>query len=161
MKSNLANALSFIFKDEGGFAQRATEPGGAVNMGVSMAAFAAWRTSQKKPRPSIADLKAMTQAEATMIYETNYAAHIGFNGLPPGLDYAALDAAVNEGVGAAQGLLTITLPLANNVKARIQAISGIRLLVKEARPEWAQFGPGWTKRIGVNVISRANAMVSK
>ena len=73
------------------------------------------------------------------------------------LDYAALDAAVNEGVEAARAFLLVTTPI-KDVKARIQALSDLRLAVKKARPEWAQFGPGWTARIGERVVARANAL---
>jgi len=64
---------------------------------------------------------------------------------------------VNEGVDGAKALLTVSTPIKDR-KARIQAISDIRLLVKKARPEWRQFGPGWTARIGERVIQRANAL---
>ena len=158
MKANLDKAIGYLLEDEGGYAERATEPGGAVNMGVSFATFVSWRASEKKPKPTFADLKAMTVAEATAIYTALYATPIGFNALAGGLDYAALDAAVNEGLHGALGLLSITSPL-KDMKTRIGAISDVRLLVKKLRPEWAKDGPGWTARIGGRVVSRASAMV--
>ena len=154
MKANLDKAIAFILEDEGGYAKRANEPGGAVNMGVSMTALTSWRLVHNRPRPSFVDLHALTKDEAEAIYTTNYALPIHFETLPAGLDYAALDAAVNEGVEAARAFLLVTTPI-KDVKARIQALSDLRLAVKKARPEWAQFGPGWTARIGDRVVQRA------
>ena len=154
MRVNLEKALGFILEDEGGYAERPTEPGGAVNFGISMTTFSSWRSMHSRPRPAFADLKAMSKDEAIAIYTMNYALPLHFENIPAGLDYAALDAAVNEGVDAARGLLTVTTPL-RDMKARIQAISDIRLTVKKARPEWTKFGPGWTARINDRVVKRA------
>jgi lysozyme family protein len=106
VQENLDKALGFIFISEGGFAIRETEPGGAVNMGISMLTFAAWWAPHIV---SISDLKAMTIGEATNIYQTVYANHIDFAKWPSGLDYCVLDASVNEGVAAALLFLSVAL----------------------------------------------------
>jgi lysozyme family protein len=178
VQANLAKALGYIFISEGGFAKRATEPGGAVNMGVSMQTFATFMAPAKV---AIADLKNMSIATATTIYQTLYAGHIDFADLPSGLDYCVLDAAVNEGVAASlifeslalgvppyvgapldfstclanvakihfAGLKMQMLPLAvrADLAAVINAICDSRLAEKKKRPQWPQFGAGWTNRI--------------
>jgi lysozyme family protein len=106
MQANLAKSLGLIFVSEGGFAIRSTEPGGAVNMGISMATYAAWRAPK---RVTIADLQAMTIGEATEIYTAIYAGHIDFDQMPSGVDYCSLDAAVNEGIGAELIFLSLAL----------------------------------------------------
>lgn len=159
MRANRDVAIGHILDDEGGWAERATEPGGAVNFGVSMTAFMGWRGKQRQPIPSMADLKAMDRSEAVAFY--GYIADaLGFDGLMSGVDYAALDAAVNEGGEGAKALLLLTKPL-TDPKDRIAAISDIRLAVKRRRPEWAKFGPGWSARIGERVPARAIAMMEK
>jgi lysozyme family protein len=148
VRENLDAALDLILKAEGGFAQRGNEPGGAVNMGVSMTAYATWRKQNGDPAPTIDDLKAMPVAEAKAIYTADYAAPIRFDQLPAGLDYAALDAAVNEGVGWTKRFLAKPHP------APIAAMCDQRLAGKKARPEWTRFGKGWTSRIeGVRKIA--------
>jgi lysozyme family protein len=175
MQANLSKALGWIFISEGGFAVRETEPGGAVNMGVSMQTFAKWRYPQAV---TIADLKQLTVAEATQIYNSMYASHINFAQLPSGLDYCVLDAAVNEGVAASIIFLSLGLqsppvtvsnqvmaaavastnltslkaelmPLipAANLTTVINSICDNRLTAKRQRAQWPQFGLGWTNRV--------------
>jgi lysozyme family protein len=98
MKGNFDTAIAFVLKDEGGYDERDTEGGGAVNMGVTFAVFKAWRITNKKPEPTFADLKAMDVDEAKKIYAAQYAKGIWFDDLPAGVDYVSLDAAVNGGV---------------------------------------------------------------
>jgi len=179
MQANLAKALGFIFVSEGGFALRDTEPGGAVNMGVSMKTYALWSTPKAV---TIADLRAMTVDEATAIYTAIYAGQIDFSQLPIGLDYCVLDAAVNEGIAAALLFLSVALsynpigiaaPVYADLLANVSSISlsqlrtkllqmiaagaalptlinsicDNRLAEKRKRPQWPQFGLGWTNRV--------------
>ncbi len=114
MLSNLDASLDYILQDEGGWVLKPS--GAAGNFGIGMATLITWRAMQKKPHPSLDDLKNLSVAEAKAIYGSSlYAGHIGFADLPVGLDYAALDAAVNEGSGVgtpekpgAQRLLSMT-----------------------------------------------------
>ena len=99
MQANLSKSLGSIFISPGGFAVRDTQPGGAVNMGVSMATYAAWKAPVAV---TVADLQAMTVDEATAIYSSIYAGHVDFAQMPSGLDYCVLDAAVNEGTPASR-----------------------------------------------------------
>src|SRR5882757_9614145 len=98
MKSNELAALDFVLKDEGGYAERPEEGGGAVNKGVTFTVFKAWRLKQNKPEPTWADLKAMTVEEAGQIYAAQFFEGVHFDDLPAGIDYCVLDAAVNGGV---------------------------------------------------------------
>jgi lysozyme family protein len=159
MRVNLDRAIKFILADEGGYAERPGEPGGAVHMGISMRTLSDWRAMHDRPRPSFADLKAMSEDEAAAIYSMNYALPLHFETMPAGLDYAILDAAVNEGVEGARGLLAVTTRV-RDVAARIKTISTIRLVVKQQLPSWEVNGKGWTARIGERVVQRATAMVN-
>ncbi len=89
--------------DEGGFAKRAAEPGGAVHKGISLQVFQEWRKKQNPQAPlaTIDDLRALSDLEAIAIYSTMYATPMRFNSHPAGLDYALLDTAVMEGVRGA------------------------------------------------------------
>ena len=103
------DAMAFVFKDEGGFAIRNTEGGGAVNMGVALTVFAQWRTKQGKPYPTIPDLERMTAYEAKMIYRALFADTIRFDDLPVGVGYLVLDSAVNNGITGAMRILARAL----------------------------------------------------
>lgn len=105
MKQNAHASLTLVLKDEGGYAERNTEGGGAVNMGVTFSTFKAWRKLANKAEPTFADLKAMPVDEAKAIYRAQYMNPTGFDDLPVGVDYVVFDAAVNGGVTGSIKLL--------------------------------------------------------
>lgn len=111
MKANVPTVMDWVLKHEGGYAERAVEGGGAVNMGVTFTVFKAWRLLKGQPEPTFADLKAMTREEAIAIYEAQYLAAIHFNDLPSGVDYCVYDASVLGGATGALKLLQGTLGL--------------------------------------------------
>lgn len=111
MKENLARVLEWVFKDEGGYAEREEEGGGAVNMGITYSVFKAWRLLHGKPEPTWEDLKNMPKAEATEIYHEQYLEDIHFDDLPAGVDYAVYDASVNGGVTGSIKILQEALGL--------------------------------------------------
>ena len=102
-------AMIYVFNDEGGFAARPTEGGGAVNMGITYTVFCAWRAKQGKPKPTFADLHAMSKDEASAIYRAKFANVIRFDELPRGVGYVVLDSAVNNGVSGAMRVLANAL----------------------------------------------------
>ncbi len=107
MEENLKRSVELVLMDEGGFAERAAEPGGAVNKGISLLVFQEWRKKQN-PHSFLAgidDLRAMSTIEAMAIYGEKYATPMRFNSHPIGLDYLLLDTAVMEGVRGAIMLL--------------------------------------------------------
>jgi lysozyme family protein len=111
VKINAEAALAFVLKDEGGYAERNTEGGGAVNMGITFQTFAVWRKLKNMLDPTFADLKAMPVAEAKAIYAAQYMQPTGFDDLPIGVDYVVFDAAVNGGVTGSIKLLQQALGL--------------------------------------------------
>lgn len=52
MKLNSEASLAYVLKDEGGYAERNTEGGGAVNRGITHSTFVAWRAKNKQPAAS-------------------------------------------------------------------------------------------------------------
>jgi len=150
VKKNLATALGFVLNDEGGFAIRDAEPGGAVNKGVSFLVFTEWRKRNGQPPPQFDDLRDITTEEAMAIYETLYAKPIGFDDLPAGLDYAMLNAAVMEGVNGAKKLLDRSGP------------DPMMLLLAQAAKKMrsksvTKFGGGWGDRL-LRVANRVGEM---
>lgn len=117
----LDTALALILHDEGGYAERAMEGGGAVNMGITFTVFVAWRLAHGKPHPTFADLKAMPVAEAKAIYAAEFAAPVQFDRMPIGTGYVILDSAVNNGKGGCQK--TIEMAVGQPVDGKFDAVS--------------------------------------
>lgn len=186
MQDNLAKALSYVFSDEGGFAIRADEGGGAVNKGITFAVFAAWRKIHKQPVPTFDDLKNISTDEASAIYVAQYAEPLAFSYMPAGLDYALLNTGVMQGVTGAIELLQQALMVKvdghlglvtwNAVKSHapdlvVPALLRLQLALKKANPHWFDhvdaetgkttkgFGPGWTARL-MRVETHAMAMMT-
>lgn len=171
---DLAKALDYIFEDEGGYAERAGEPGGAVNMGVSFETFATWRDLHDKPRPTFADLRAIPRSEASDIYRAQYADPIRFAELQAGVGYVMLDAAVTLGVTGAIKMLQRVLGVDADGHFGIQTMGAIRLKpdqqalitalcddwlhTKKGSLGWRHYGGGWTNR-NTRVRQRAGEMV--
>ncbi|HVC59080.1 MAG TPA: glycosyl hydrolase 108 family protein [Acetobacteraceae bacterium] len=94
MESNFRRCLTFVFAREGGYSDDPRDPGGATNLGITIATLGAWRGHPVTPQ----DVRALRKADAARIYHAMYwqAAYCGE--LPSGVDLLVFDAAVNLGV---------------------------------------------------------------
>lgn len=93
-RETLSTALELMFGHEGGYVNSSTDRGGPTKYGVTHKTLAAHRGVKSV---TAEDVKAMTLAEATAIYQRSYWAQSGGDVLPAGLDYAAFDFGVNSG----------------------------------------------------------------
>jgi lysozyme family protein len=172
VQKNLERSLSAILGDEGGFALRASEPGGSVNKGISMLVFEEWRLKQKLPPPSIDELRKLTTAEASAIYTERYWKPLHGDELPSGVDYALLNTAVMEGVVGSVTLLQHALgtgitghyndgtwaALMRTEPHLLIAQLIVQHLNKKLHSLYAgRFGIGWSDRI-IRVFNRASEM---
>ncbi len=154
--SNFARSLDLVLQYEGGYSNNSADPGGPTNMGITIATLRAWRGRHV----DINDVKNLTKAEAGQIYRKNYWGH--GDELPPGLDFAVFDFAVNSGPGTATKYLQKVLgvpadgaigpvTLAAAAKAdpalAINKLMDARLDYLEGLRTWPSFGRGWTARI--------------
>ena len=168
MKSNTPQVMDWIFLHEGGYAERDSEPGGAVNMGISFTAFKDWWHGTKRAgEPGWADLRALSREQAESIYHGWFFAPLRFDQLPGGVDYAFIDFAVNSGVGGSirstqrQMGFTVSGRMNTNagdgpffwaVRARpdrevIDAICEARLTLMMSSRKWPRFRENWTRRV--------------
>lgn len=186
MQADLHPALAYVFADEGGYAERADEGGGAVNKGITFAVFVAWRKIHNQPVPTFEDLKNISDDEASAIYVAQYAEPLAFSYMPAGLDYCLLNTGVMQGVTGAIELLQQALMVKvdghlglvtwNAVKSHaphlvVPAVLRLQLNLKKANPHWFDhtdaetgktvkgFGPGWTARL-MRVETRAMSMIA-
>ena len=150
-------------KHEGGFANHPGHPGGATNRGVPIGTWRKHGIDKDGDGDSdIADLRALTEADAVAVFKRFYADAVQADLLPIGLDYAMTDFAVNSGPGrAAQhlqrilgveadghiGPKTIAALAGTSAPALINALCDSRMRFLRALPTWPDFGRGWTARV--------------
>lgn len=124
MKSNFQKVMPYIFSEEGGYADNPADPGGATNMGITIATLSAWDGHQVSPE----DVKEMTPATATQIYQAQFWNKIDGDNLPSGLDYALFDFSVNSGPARAARMLQgiLGLPEDGIIGAQTVAAANMR-----------------------------------
>jgi lysozyme family protein len=178
MKSNYDIIMDHVFVSEGGYAERDSEPGGAVNMGISFAAYRDWWAREKMPgSPTWEHLKGLTRDRAEHIYKTWFFDPVHFGQLPAGVDYAMVDFAVNSGVGGAIRAVQryMKFPVTGRIDTNktdaaffwalrsrparqvIDDICEARLLLMVSSRKWERFKNNWTKRLAL-VKQRADRM---
>lgn len=101
MEANFKNCVAYVLQREGGFVNDPADPGGATNLGITIAVLKAWRGRAV----SVADIKNLSKAEAEKIYHARYWKAAWCDALPAGVDLLVFDAAVNSGVTPALSAL--------------------------------------------------------
>lgn len=154
--------LDEVLRHEGGYADHPSDPGGATNLGITHKTLARWR--QISPWWSLpkAAVQALTRAEAAKIYRASYWDRCKAGQLPPGLDLALFDFAVNSGPDRAIrslqaelgvvadgqiGPLTLGAVSARQTGQLINALCDRRLAFLSRLSTFATFGKGWTNRV--------------
>lgn len=150
-------ALALVLELEGGYVDHPEDPGGATNLGITRATLA-----KARGRPvTKAEVKVLARGEAGRIYRRLYWNPVRADDLPPGLDLAVFDFAVNSGPGRAirslQAVLgvvpdgqfgpaTLAAASAASRADAIRALTRERLCFLRALATWPAFGRGWTSR---------------
>lgn len=156
--------IELVLAHEGGYVAHPKDPGGATNMGITLATLSNWRALPQTP----ADVQDLTRLEAKQIYMAYYWNPIRGDDLPVGVDYMAFDFAVNGGVSrsakflqecvgteqdGAIGPLTVQACTAIAPVAIVRAFHDVKMaFYREARhpktktPLWPTFGKGWSRR---------------
>lgn len=158
-KQNYDFALNGLLKDEGGYTNHPSDPGGPTNFGITLADYKKYINKNG----TAADVKDMTVAQAKSIYRKRYWDALDCDNLPSGVDYAIFDYGVNSGVGRARKINARFASITDNVK-RINAICDERMAFLRGLRTFPVFGRGWTTRVaGVrkNSIKMANTTPTK
>lgn len=161
--SRLDVALPFVLRWEGGLVDHPDDPGGRTNRGVTQAVYDAWRAGRGLPQR---DVKGIEDGEVQSLYETGYWIPPRCPVLPPELDLAQFDTAVNMGVRRAVRLLQTALGCAvdgvfGDETERAVAGSDLGAVLKcycdaredyyrrlvAAKPRMAVFLKGWLNRL--------------
>ena len=153
-------ALSRLLKDEGGYTDHPSDPGGPTNFGITLAdARRYWKGNAMAD-----DVRAMPQSVARKIYRERYWNALRCDELPAGIDYAVFDYGVNSGIGRAGKVLRRVLTLSDRASAVsddviaaargaaardvVIAICAERLAFLKSLKTFPVFGRGWTARVG-------------
>lgn len=167
MQASYDASLSRLLKDEGGYTNHPSDPGGPTNWGITLAdARMYW-----KPSATAADVKAMPLSVAKQIYAKRYWDAQRCNDLPAGVDYAIFDYGVNSGIGRSGKVLRRCLGLSDKTSAVTQEVVDAarkvdpaklcnmiwseRLAFLKSLKTWPTFGKGWGARVaGGKVFSQ-------
>lgn len=163
-------ALTRLLKDEGGYTDHPSDPGGPTNFGITLNdARRYW-----KGNATADDVRALPQSVARRIYRERYWNALRCDELPAGVDYAVFDYGVNSGIGRAGKVLRRVLKLSDRTSvvsdeviagARESAADGLviaicaeRIAFLKSLKTFPVFGRGWTARVnGVRAAALAMA----
>lgn len=170
MKENFDKALIAVLKEEGGYVNHPDDPGGATNRGITIAVYRKWIDKDA----TVDDLKKISDTTVAHIYRKHYWNAVCGDDLPPGVDYAVFDFAVNSGVVRASKFLQAILQIPQDGKigpitvaaanegvsdALVNQYCDRRLAFLKNLRTWATFGRGWSRRVA-NVRALALGMVA-
>jgi lysozyme family protein len=157
MKRNFDHCLEMLLKHEGGFVNHPKDPGGATNLGVTLATYEQWVGRDV----TVDEMKTLTVADVAPIYKERYWDAVRGDDLPSGVDWAVFDWAVNSGprraakalqkaVAAAQdgaiGPMTLRAVANHDASDLIHSIHDQRQKFYESLGTFDTFGKGWTRR---------------
>lgn len=158
MEGNFRKALPLVLKHEGGFVNHPRDPGGATNKGITLANYRRY----VKLDGTVEDLKAIRPEEVERVYKLFYWNAVKGDLLPPGVDYAVFDFAVNSGPGrairflqrvagvtqdGALGPATLAAVSAMPPESVVSRLCDARLSFLQGLETWSTFGKGWGSRV--------------
>ena len=161
MADDFDTCLAFTLREEGGFVDDPEDPGGATNMGITLATLRTWTDD---PAIGVAQVRAITLKTAEAIYGALYWNPIRGDALPRGVDLSVFDFGVNAGPRRSAILLQEalgfqgdeidgcigpqTLAAAGKADARllVQNLASRQSAYYRTLPDFADFGAGWLAR---------------
>jgi len=161
MEDDFVTCLAFTLRAEGGYVDNPDDPGGATNMGITLATYRTWSDD---PAAGIPQIKDMTTRVARAIYRALYWNPLRADALPAGVDLSVFDFGVNAGTWRSGRLLQRalgftgdavdgcigpeTLSAAGKADARtlIESLSSRQADYYRSLAEFPIFGQGWLNR---------------
>jgi lysozyme family protein len=102
MADTFDTCLAFTLREEGGYVDNPADPGGATNMGITLATYRGWSDN---PDLGAAQVQDMTRRTAEAIYRSSYWNPLRADALPQGVDLSVFDMSVNAGIWRSARLL--------------------------------------------------------
>jgi len=162
--------VAIVLKHEGGFVEHPRDPGGATKYGITLRTLREWRGDDTLTADHV---RALTEAEAREIYLARYWNPIRGDDLPPGVDLAVFDYAVNSGVRRAArelqavvgvpqdgaiGRVTLAAVRERNATDIIVDLCDRRRAFLRTLKTFDAFGRGWLRRVAaIEEAARARA----
>jgi lysozyme family protein len=141
MRQTFDQFLPQLLKHEGGYVDHPRDPGGATNLGVTLATLSRWRG-----RPvSKAEVRALQKDEAGQIYRDWYWNKIDADSMLAGPDAALFDVAVNSGPGRAKSWAPLTV--GKDAVVAVKAVCARRRAFFRSLRTFDVFGKGWMRRV--------------
>ena len=153
--------LAFTLREEGGYVDDPADPGGATNMGITLATYREW---SDEPNLGDAQVEDMTLKTARAIYRSLYWNPLRADALPPGVDLSVFDMGVNTGIWCSAKLLQQalgftgdevdgsigpdTLAAADRFDARtlVNNLADRQVAYYRSLADFPTFGTGWLNR---------------
>lgn len=158
--ANFDQSFKLVLKNEGGYVNNKHDPGGETNYGITRRVYDAYRIARHLNTQSV---RYISMPEVSEIFRLQYWDACKCDALPPGVDYAVYDYAVNSGcVRAAKGLQraiptepvdghiglgTIAAAKAASPGAVVLRLCTARLGFLHSLGTWKFFGKGWANRM--------------
>jgi len=165
--------LPLILHHEGGYVDDPKDPGGATNLGVTLATARAFGLDLDHDGDvDKADVRALKVADVAPVYHRGYWLASSADLCPRGLDYLVFDCAVNQGVGRATRFLQLVAgvtadglvgPRTIAAVTRVDPSAAIALFADMREDHYrslgtfSRFGKGWLRRLG-EVEAKAQEM---
>ena len=158
MNTNFPQCFALVLKNEGGYVDNSSDPGGATNLGCTKATWEAWVGHPVTKD----DIKDLTPNDVMPLYKAKYWDTIKGDDLPEGVDYAVFDYAINSGPFRAAKALQSVLGVAvdgqigpatlraletANPRDVATAVCEARLAFLQSLSTYATFGKGWSRRV--------------
>jgi lysozyme family protein len=158
MENNFEQCFVLVLRNEGGYVDNSSDPGGATNLGCTKATWEAWVGHPVTKD----DIKALTPNDVMPLYKAKYWDTVKGDDLPIGVDYAVFDFAINSGPSRAAkalqsvlgvaadgqiGPATLAALEAANIRDVATAVCEARLAFLQSLPTYGNFGKGWSRRV--------------
>lgn len=139
---NFPACNAFTRKEEGGYSNHPSDPGGKTMNGITEKTFHGWLKAQGK---KLRDVRTITPAEVDAIYKGEYWDKARCDTLAFGVDLAVYDASVNSGVS--RGRKWLMASIGGDDVTTIKKICKARLSFMKSLKIWETFKNGWSGRV--------------
>lgn len=161
VEDDFQRCLAFTLREEGGYVDDPADPGGATNMGITLATFRTWSDEPDAGAVAVRDMSART---AAAIYRMLYWNPLRADALPAGVDLSVFDFGVNAGIfGSARllqraigfsgdaadgciGPVTLAAVRAENAAGLIDTLAERQSSYYRSLADFPTFGAGWLAR---------------
>ena len=153
--------LAFTLREEGGYVDDPADPGGATNMGITLATYRQWSDD---PALGPAQVQKITPRTVRATYRSVYWNPLRADALPIGVDLSVFDMGVNAGIWASARLLqralgfsgeevdgcigpeTLAAAAKCEPRSLVDDLAERQAVYYRSLPDFPIFGAGWLNR---------------